>query len=62
MGSGGPIGTPALVGQRAAYLEQHRLFKTGERGNDIYGSMRVIADRLTDAEIIAAANYYAAMQ
>jgi cytochrome c553 len=63
MGSGGPIGTPALVGQRAAYLEQQlKLFKTGERGNDIYGSMRVIADRLTDAEIIAAANYYAAIQ
>jgi cytochrome c553 len=63
MGSGGPIGTPALVGQREAYLEQQlKLFKTGERGNDIYGSMREIADRLTDAEIVAAAKYYAAMQ
>jgi cytochrome c553 len=63
MGSGGPIGTPALVGQREAYLEQQlKLFKTGERGNDIYGSMREVADRLTDAEIVAAAKYYAAMQ
>jgi cytochrome c553 len=63
MGSGGPIGTPELAGQRAAYLEQQlKLFKTGERGNDIYGSMREIADRLTDTEIIAAAKYYAAMQ
>jgi cytochrome c553 len=63
MGSGGPIGTPALAGQRAEYLEQQlKLFKTGERGNDIYGSMREIADRLTDTEIIAAAKYYAAMQ
>jgi cytochrome c553 len=31
---------------------------SGERGND----MREIADRLTDAEIVAAAKYYAAMQ
>jgi cytochrome c553 len=62
-GSGGPVGTPALAGQRAKYLEQElKLFKTGERGNDIYGSMREIADRLTDAEIVAAAKYYAAMQ
>jgi cytochrome c553 len=63
MGLGGPIGTPALAGQRAAYLEQElKLFKTGERGNDIYGAMREIAERLTDAEIVAAAKYYAAMQ
>jgi cytochrome c553 len=63
MGSGGPIGTPALAGQRGAYLEQQlKFFRTGERSNDIYGSMREIADRLTDTEIAAAAKYYAAMQ
>jgi cytochrome c553 len=62
MGAGGPIGAPALEGQRAAYLEQQlKFFRTGERSNDIFGAMREIANKLTDTEIASVAKYYAAM-
>jgi cytochrome c553 len=63
LGAGGPIGTPLLTGQRAAYLAQQlKLFKTRERGNDIYGPMREIAGKLTDTEINSLSEYYAAMR
>ena len=62
MGAGGPIGAPALEGQRATYLEQQlKFFRTGERSNDIFGAMREIANKLTDTEIASVAKYYAAM-
>jgi cytochrome c553 len=56
---GGPVGTPALDGQPAAYLEQQlTAFAAGARGNDIYGLMREVAGMLTPAEITQLADYY----
>ncbi|MCC6736326.1 MAG: c-type cytochrome [Bauldia sp.] len=56
---GGPVGTPPLGGQPAAYLEQQlTAFAAGERGNDIYGLMRAVAGMLTPAEIAQLAAYY----
>jgi cytochrome c553 len=63
LGAGGPIDAPVLAGQRAAYLEQQlKFFRSGERGNDIYGPMREITGKLTDMEIAGIAKYYAAMR
>ena len=56
---GGPVGTPPLAGQPAAYLEQQlAAFATGARGNDIYGLMRAVAAMLTPAEVTELAAYY----
>ena len=35
-------------------------FKEGDRSNDVYSRMRLIAEALTDEEIEALAAYYAA--
>jgi cytochrome c553 len=60
-GAGGPIETPVLAEQRDEYLiQQLRLYASGERRNDVYARMRLIASRLTDAEIKALAGYYRA--
>lgn len=51
---------PPLAGQNAAYLaNQLQAFKSGTRAGDPQGLMRGIAARLTEAEIAAAAGYYA---
>ncbi|MCW5714496.1 MAG: cytochrome c4 [Bauldia sp.] len=56
---GGPVGTPPIAGQPAAYLEQQLIaFAAGTRTNDIYGLMRVVAAMLTPAEVTALAAYY----
>jgi cytochrome c553 len=58
-GAGGPIETPVLTGQHRIYLaNQLRLYKTGERRNDVYRRMRAIAVQLTDEEIEKLARYY----
>jgi cytochrome c553 len=58
-GAGGPIETPILTGQHHLYLEnQLKLYKAGERRNDVYRRMRVIASQLSDEEIAALARYY----
>jgi cytochrome c553 len=58
-GSGGPIETPVLTGQHHDYLaNQLRLFRTGERRNDVYQRMRRIAQQLTEEEIQALSVYY----
>lgn len=58
-GVGGPIETPTLVGQHAAYLQrQLQLYATRERTNDVYGRMRDISVRLTPAEARGLAEYY----
>ena len=59
-GVGGPIETPSLAGQQAAYLQaQLRLYATGARRNDVYGRMRTIAARLTAEEIRIISEHYA---
>jgi cytochrome c553 len=60
-GSGGPIETPVLAEQRAEYLSQQlKLYASGQRRNDIYGRMRIIAAQLSQAEIEGLAAYYRA--
>lgn len=58
-GSGGPIETPAIFGQNQDYLAgQLRMYRSGERRNDLYMRMRTIAAKLTEAEIDQLAEYY----
>ena len=60
-GSGGPIETPDFAEQGEQYLAlQMRLYASGERRNDVYGRMRIIAAKLTPAEINGLAGYYRA--
>jgi cytochrome c553 len=58
-----PAGFPRLSGQHPEYVEkQLRAFRAGDRTND--GDqmiMRSVADKLSDAEIIALANYIAGL-
>lgn len=52
---------PALTAQPAGYLvAQLRAWRAGERANDPLGLMRSAASRLTDTEITALAEHYAA--
>ena len=58
-GAGGPIETPVLTGQHHQYLaNQLRAYRAGQRRNDVYQRMRMIAGRLTEEEIEALAIYY----
>jgi cytochrome c553 len=60
-GSGGPIETPILSEQRHDYIvRQLQLYASGERRNDVYGRMRMIAARLTPNEVDRLAAYYRA--
>jgi len=60
-GSGGPIETPILAEQGKDYVvRQMKLYASGERRNDVYGRMRIIAAQLTAAEIDGLATYYRA--
>jgi cytochrome c553 len=55
----GPEESPVLLGQSAAYFEQQlSAFAAGERRNDTYGRMRIIARGLTPDEITQLAAYY----
>src|SRR6478736_10314880 len=57
-GSGGPIETPILAEQGQEYIvRQLKLYASGERRNDVYGRMRIIAAQLTAAEIDGLATY-----
>ncbi len=57
-----PAGFPRLGGQHAQYIEkQLRDFRAGNRTNDAEGVMRTIAKNMTDAEIVALANYIAGL-
>jgi cytochrome c553 len=56
----GPEESPVLLGQSPEYFVQAlNLFKTGERRNDNFGRMRIIARALTPTEIEQLARYYA---
>ena len=58
-GSGGPIETPVLTGQHHQYLaNQLRLYKSGERRNDVNQRKRRVAEVLTEEEIDLLARYY----
>jgi len=65
----GPVGMgnpkaawPVVSGQNAQYLaDQLRYFRSGERANDPNAMMRGVAQRMTDAEIDAVANYMAGL-
>ena len=60
-GSGGPIETPILAEQGEEYIvQQLKLYASGERRNDVYGRMRIIAAKLTQREIEGLARYYRA--
>ena len=58
-----PAGYPRISGQHAAYIEkQLRDFRAGNRVNDgDQQTMRQVAQYLTDAEIVALANYVAGL-
>ncbi len=58
-GSGNPPAKfPALAGQHAAYVEQAlKDFRSGARANDANKMMQGVAERLTNAEIVAVAQY-----
>lgn len=62
-GEGEKMDIPALAGQRQDYLiKSMQDFKAGTRKNDIYQRMRLIAEQLTDKEIIAIAEYYKSLR
>ncbi len=61
-GKGAVVDVPALAGQRADYfVVTMQAYKSGERANDIYNRMRLIAQALSDDEIAELASYYAAL-
>ena len=60
-GRGGQFDHPMLAGQNKTYLIDSMIaFKDEDRTNDIYSRMRDISRELTEAEIEALAEYYAA--
>ena len=58
-GAGNPQAKfPSLSGQHATYvMNQLKAFRSGERANDAGQMMRNIASKMSDAEIVAAAQY-----
>ena len=62
-GAGMPAQYPRLSGQHAEYVEaQLKAFRSGERANDPTGSMRTLADKLSDREIQAVSDYVAGLR
>jgi cytochrome c553 len=60
-GEGGQFQHPAIAGQNRDYfIETMTAFKEGDRENDVYSRMRIIAEQLTTEEIEALATFYAA--
>lgn len=58
-GQGEKVDTPRLAGQKPAYLEKTLLaYRSGDRANDIFSRMRLIAGKLSDREIKQLADYY----
>jgi cytochrome c553 len=58
-GVGGPIETPALLGQNREYMAvQLNAYADGTRKNDVYGRMREISRRLTPEEREQLARYF----
>jgi cytochrome c553 len=62
-GAGIPAQYPRLSGQHAEYVEvQLKAFRIGERANDLNGSMRAAAGKLSDREIQAVSDYVAGLR
>jgi len=62
-GSGMPSQYPRLAGQFADYTAaQLRAFRSGERANDPNRMMRAVADKLSDREIAAVAEYISGLR
>ena len=62
-GAGLPSQFPRLAGQHAEYTEaQLRAFRVGERANDASRMMRGVAEKLSDTEIKAVADYAAGLK
>lgn len=59
VGAGGPLETPILTGQSPAYVEsQLQALAKGDRHNDAFMRMRVIAAKLTPREMALLGDYY----
>ncbi|EXJ14893.1 c-type cytochrome [Imhoffiella purpurea] len=59
---GGAPRFPMIAAQNADYVvQQLKQFRSGERSNDFGKLMRTVVSRLTDAEILAVAQYVASM-
>ena len=62
-GAGVPSQFPRLAGQFADYTAvQLRAFRSGERANDPNRMMRTVADKLSDREIAAVAEYISGLR
>ena len=62
-GTGMPAQFPRLAGQFAEYTTaQLRAFRSGERANDPNRMMRAVAEKLSDREIAAVAEYIAGLR
>lgn len=62
-GAGMPAQYPRLSGQFAEYTElQLKAFRLGERANDAEKVMRMIAEKMSDADIRAVAEYAAGLR
>lgn len=62
-GSGVPAQFPRLAGQFAEYTaSQLKAFRSGERANDPSRTMRTVAEKLSDKEIAAVAEYVAGLR
>jgi cytochrome c553 len=62
-GAGIPGRFPRISGQFSDYIEtQLKAFRLGDRANDPNKMMRAVADRLSDADIKALANYIAGLR
>lgn len=62
-GAGIPSQYPRIAGQHAEYTEaQLRAFRSGERNNDANRAMRMVAEKMSDAEIKAVADYIAGLK
>lgn len=58
-GQGEKMDIPALAGQQLDYFEKTlHAYKNGQRHNDVYSRMRLIAQQLNDEEIKELARYY----
>lgn len=62
-GAGTPAQFPRLAGQLAEYTTaQLRAFRSGERANDANRMMRAVAEKLSDREIAALAEYISGLR
>jgi cytochrome c553 len=62
-GAGMPAQYPRIAGQFTEYTEaQLKAFRLAERANDPNGMMRMVAERMTDAEIRAVSDYVAGLR